>query len=96
MPDTLTFHELSGPALEPWLDALGALRIRVFREYPYLYDGTLEYEREYLRTYVNAASEPGGARHGCRRTQWSARPRASHCGMKDLSSRSRFSSTAST
>jgi GNAT superfamily N-acetyltransferase len=56
MSDALTFHELSGAALEPWLDALGALRIRVFHEYPYLYDGTLEYEREYLRTYVNAAS----------------------------------------
>lgn len=56
MPEALTFHELRGGALEPWLDALGALRIRVFREYPYLYDGTLEYEREYLRTYVNAAS----------------------------------------
>ena len=54
MPEALTFHELSGPALEPWLDAVGALRIRVFHEYPYLYDGTLEYEREYLRTYVNA------------------------------------------
>ena len=55
MPAALTFHELSGPGLEPWLDALGALRIGVFREYPYLYDGTLEYEREYLRTYVNAS-----------------------------------------
>jgi GNAT superfamily N-acetyltransferase len=55
MPEALTFHELSGSALEPWLDALGALRIHVFREYPYLYDGSLEYEREYLRTYVNAS-----------------------------------------
>src|SRR5262245_57505554 len=54
MPETLTLHELSGRALEPWLDGLGALRIAVFREYPYLYDGSLEYEREYLRTYVNA------------------------------------------
>jgi GNAT superfamily N-acetyltransferase len=54
MSSDLAFHELSGPALEPWLDGLGALRIAVFREYPYLYDGTLEYERDYLRTYVNA------------------------------------------
>jgi GNAT superfamily N-acetyltransferase len=54
MPDNLTFHELSGQALEPWLDSLGALRIVVFREYPYLYDGSLEYERDYLRTYMNA------------------------------------------
>jgi GNAT superfamily N-acetyltransferase len=46
-------HEIHGPELEPWLDALGTLRIRVFREYPYLYDGTLEYERDYLRVYQN-------------------------------------------
>jgi GNAT superfamily N-acetyltransferase len=54
MPSALTYHELSGPALDPWLDGLGALRIAVFREYPYLYDGTLAYEREYLRTYASA------------------------------------------
>jgi hypothetical protein len=54
MPDDLTFHELSGQAIEPWLDGLGALRISVFREYPYLYDGSLDYEREYLQTYVKA------------------------------------------
>jgi GNAT superfamily N-acetyltransferase len=46
------FH---GPEIEPHLDALGTLRITVFREYPYLYDGSLEYEREYLRTYVRSA-----------------------------------------
>jgi GNAT superfamily N-acetyltransferase len=54
MSDGLTFHELNGAALEPWLDKLGRLRITVFREYPYLYDGSLEYEREYLRTYSQA------------------------------------------
>ena len=54
MSGALTYHELSGAALEPWLDGLGKLRIKVFREYPYLYDGTLEYEREYLTTYVRS------------------------------------------
>lgn len=53
MQGMIVFHELRGAALEPWLDALGQLRIAVFREYPYLYDGTLEYERDYLRTYCN-------------------------------------------
>ncbi len=53
MSDTLAYHELSGAALEPWLDRLGRLRIAVFRDYPYLYDGSLEYERDYLRTYVD-------------------------------------------
>jgi GNAT superfamily N-acetyltransferase len=50
--DTITqIHELGGAALEPWLDTLGRLRIRVFREYPYLYEGTLDYERDYLSVY---------------------------------------------
>lgn len=55
MSDVVTYHELQGAALDPWLDHLGRLRITVFREYPYLYDGSLEYERDYLRTYVNAS-----------------------------------------
>lgn len=54
MTQALTYRELSGAALEPWLEGLGKLRIAVFREYPYLYDGTLEYEREYLGTYVRS------------------------------------------
>ncbi len=48
----LELREFSGAALEPHLDALGALRIAVFREFPYLYEGTLEYERAYLHTYA--------------------------------------------
>lgn len=35
---------------------LARLRIGVFREFPYLYDGSLDYERDYLRIY---ASTPG-------------------------------------
>lgn len=49
---TFHIHELRGKEVEPWLDALGTLRIGVFREYPYLYDGTMEYERRYLGRYV--------------------------------------------
>lgn len=48
-------QELRSGQLETWLDALGGLRIRVFREFPYLYDGSLENERDYLRTYQKAA-----------------------------------------
>lgn len=55
MSDGLTLTDFHGAELEPWLDGLGQLRITVFREYPYLYDGTLEYEQEYLRTYVRSA-----------------------------------------
>ena len=46
------FH---GAELAPHLDALGELRIAVFREYPYLYVGTLEHEREYLQTYLKSS-----------------------------------------
>ncbi|QBF33220.1 GNAT family N-acetyltransferase [Thalassococcus sp. S3] len=42
---------LIGDAIEDALDALARLRIEVFRDWPYLYDGDLDYERGYLRTY---------------------------------------------
>ncbi|MEQ1933758.1 MAG: GNAT family N-acetyltransferase, partial [Fimbriimonadaceae bacterium] len=51
MSDDLELIHFHGSALEPHLDALGRLRISVFREYPYLYEGSLEYERDYLKTY---------------------------------------------
>ena len=50
----LAFHELHGADLEPWLSELGLLRIRVFHEYPYLYDGNMASERNYLSTYVKS------------------------------------------
>jgi GNAT superfamily N-acetyltransferase len=46
-------ERLSGAALEAKLPDLAALRISVFREFPYLYDGTEDYERRYLRTYAD-------------------------------------------
>lgn len=54
MTEGLEIKQLHGREIEPWLDPLGALRIRVFHEYPYLYEGTLEHEREYLQVYVNS------------------------------------------
>jgi len=44
----------TGTAIAPYLDALAGLRIAVFREYPYLYNGTLEYERRYLAAYAES------------------------------------------
>ena len=40
---------LSGKEILPYLDDLAKLRIEVFREYPYLYDGSIEYELQYLK-----------------------------------------------
>ena len=37
-----------------YLDDLAQLRISVFLEYPYLYEGSLVYEKEYLQTFVKA------------------------------------------
>jgi GNAT superfamily N-acetyltransferase len=51
----LSVEALSGHAIEPYLDDLAALRIEVFREYPYLYDGSRAYERSYLRAYTESA-----------------------------------------
>jgi GNAT superfamily N-acetyltransferase len=48
---TLTLQVLTGAALDAHLDGLAALRIAVFRDWPYLYDGDLAYERRYLQTY---------------------------------------------
>lgn len=42
---------LAGADLDAALDAVAGLRITVFRDWPYLYDGTLDYERAYLQTY---------------------------------------------
>jgi GNAT superfamily N-acetyltransferase len=36
------------------LDEIAALRIEVFRAFPYLYDGDLAYERGYLSTYLDS------------------------------------------
>lgn len=37
-----------------YLDAVAALRIEVFRAWPYLYDGDIAYEREYLEAYIGS------------------------------------------
>ena len=44
---------LTGAALDSALEDVARLRITVFREWPYLYDGDLEYERGYLNAYRN-------------------------------------------
>ena len=44
----------SGKALIPYLSEIAQLRIEVFREFPYLYDGSEDYEREYLQVYTES------------------------------------------
>jgi GNAT superfamily N-acetyltransferase len=59
----LRFETLAGPALLPLLPDLARLRIAVFREWPYLYEGDEAYERGYLRNY---AQDAGAAVVVCR------------------------------
>ncbi len=40
-----------GQQIAPLVEGLAALRIAVFRDWPYLYDGDLAYEQDYLRVY---------------------------------------------
>lgn len=51
----VSIQKASGAEVLPWLDAVAALRIEVFRDFPYLYDGELDYERRYLASYASSA-----------------------------------------
>lgn len=52
-PNTpLSIRRFSGTALHDYLDAVAQLRITVFRAFPYLYEGSMDYERRYLQTYA--------------------------------------------
>lgn len=48
----ITTRILTGEAVAGALDHLARLRIAVFRDWPYLYDGDEGYEREYLKAYT--------------------------------------------
>ncbi|MCF8499745.1 MAG: GNAT family N-acetyltransferase [Rhodospirillum sp.] len=51
---TIRVKPLTGEAARAITDDLARLRISVFREFPYLYDGDRDYERTYLETYAKA------------------------------------------
>jgi GNAT superfamily N-acetyltransferase len=51
---TVRIELATGLAITPYLDDLAALRISVFREYPYLYEGSVDYERGYLASYASS------------------------------------------
>ncbi|MBL8831256.1 MAG: GNAT family N-acetyltransferase [Rhodospirillales bacterium] len=47
-----TIETLAGTAAAPVVEDLARLRVTVFREWPYLYEGSLDYERGYLAKYA--------------------------------------------
>lgn len=51
---TIEVRSLTGPDLVAALPALARLRMIVFRDWPYLYDGSLAYEEEYLAKFAAA------------------------------------------
>ena len=55
----LKVRRFSGPDLNNYIDNIARLRIEVFRDFPYLYDGTMEYERNYLQTYSRSSGLRG-------------------------------------
>jgi len=55
MPE-IRVEALTGDRLKAHLPDLARLRIEVFREYPYLYEGSLEYEERYLQAFAASAN----------------------------------------
>lgn len=54
--DALELSVVRGAELDSQVQALADLRIRVFREWPYLYEGTVAYEQSYLESYRQCPS----------------------------------------
>ncbi|MEM6939935.1 MAG: GNAT family N-acetyltransferase [Pseudomonadota bacterium] len=55
MTAALRFETLQGAALADALPEVARLRIAVFAEWPYLYDGDVAYEARYLQSYQTSA-----------------------------------------
>lgn len=51
---SIHIQSYTGSATQPFLTELARLRIEVFRDFPYLYEGNMAYEREYLQTFFEA------------------------------------------
>jgi GNAT superfamily N-acetyltransferase len=51
---TVAIRPLTAGEIEAALPQLGSLRIRVFRDWPYLYEGSEAYERDYVRAFAAA------------------------------------------
>ena len=54
-PPAPAIETLTGAAIAPLLPALSRLRIAVFREWPYLYDGDERQEQAYLGSFLTGA-----------------------------------------
>ncbi len=50
----LTYITKTGTTIASVFDDLAQLRITVFRAFPYLYEGSIDYEKEYLKVYAES------------------------------------------
>ena len=67
----IVIDDLTGAAAAAHIGELARLRMTVFRAFPYLYDGSADYEERYLKTYLGSpgavvvtasdGAAPGGA-----------------------------------
>ncbi len=51
---TVRIETYTGRAIAPYIDDLARLRMKVFRDFPYLYDGEMDYEANYIATYAQS------------------------------------------
>lgn len=63
---SLSYRTFVGEDIAEVVDDLARLRITVFRDWPYLYDGDPEYERGYLQSYARGDTILAGAFDGDR------------------------------
>jgi GNAT superfamily N-acetyltransferase len=86
---TVSVVRLVAREVEPYLPELARLRLTVFREWPYLYDGDLAHEERYLQSYMAEAAMVAIACDGPRVVgACSALPATSHAdiALPDLAS----------
>ncbi len=52
----MSYHitTVQGDDIKPYIKDLARLRIHIFRDFPYLYEGSLQYEEKYLSTYLKS------------------------------------------
>jgi GNAT superfamily N-acetyltransferase len=51
---SLRLEPFTGSAANPYIPELATLRMTIFRDFPYLYNGDLTYEETYLNTYLTS------------------------------------------
>lgn len=56
MKDSITIKYFFSNDIAPLIPDLARLRITVFRDFPYLYEGNYDYEKEYLKVYTNSSA----------------------------------------